>query len=38
MVMSAETVKTADGSYELTAHFTTAGSHRYLDYTEVERR
>src|SRR5258705_13750292 len=37
MVMSAETVKTADGSYELTAHFTTAGSHRYLDYTDVKR-
>jgi arylsulfatase A-like enzyme len=38
LVMSAETVKTADDSYELTAHFTTAGNHRYLDYTEVKRK
>jgi hypothetical protein len=38
IVTSAETVRTADGRYELTAHFTTAGSHRYLDYTEVKRR
>jgi len=33
-----ETVKTADGSYELTAHFTTAAGHTYLDFTEVRRR
>jgi arylsulfatase A-like enzyme len=33
-----ETVKTQDGSYELTAHITTAAGHRYLDFTEVKRR
>ncbi len=33
-----ETVKTPDGSYQLTAHFTTAAGHRYLDYTDVKRR
>ena len=32
-----ETVKTADGSYELTAHFTSAAGHEYLDFTEVKR-
>jgi len=32
-----ETVKTPDGSYELTAHFTVAAGHRYLDFTEVKR-
>lgn len=35
---SGETVRTADGSYELTAHFSTAGGRRYLDYTEVTRK
>ena len=33
-----ETVKTPDGSYELTAHVTSAVGHRYLDFTEVKRR
>lgn len=33
-----ETVKTADGSYELTAHISVVERHRYLDYTEVSRR
>ena len=31
------TVKTADGSYRLTAHMSTAAGHTYLDYTEVNR-
>jgi hypothetical protein len=35
---AAETVRTADGSYELTAHISVAASHRYLDDTEVKRR
>ncbi len=38
VITSTETVKTADAGYELTAHFTSAGTHRYLDYTEVKRR
>ena len=33
-----ETVRTADGGYQLTAHFTSAAGHRYLDYTEVKRK
>jgi arylsulfatase A-like enzyme len=33
-----ETVKSADGSYELTAHTSVVEGHRYLDYTEVSRR
>jgi len=33
-----ETVKTADGSYELTAHISIAAGHHYLDFTEVKRR
>jgi len=33
-----ETVKTPDGSYELTAHTSVIDGHRYLDYTEVVRR
>ncbi len=33
-----ETVGTRDGSYELTAHISIAGGHRYLDFTEVKRR
>jgi arylsulfatase A-like enzyme len=33
-----QTVKTPDGSYELTAHFSMAAGHRYLDFTEVRRR
>ena len=33
-----ETVRTTDGSYELTAHFTAAAGHRYLDFTEVKRK
>jgi Type I phosphodiesterase / nucleotide pyrophosphatase len=35
---STGTVRTADSSYELTAHFSTAGGRRYLDYTEVGRK
>lgn len=33
-----ETVKTADGSYELTAHTSVVEGHRYLDETDVSRR
>ena len=35
---AAETVKTADGSYELSAHVSTVDGRRYLDYTEVKRK
>ncbi len=34
----AETVKTPDGSYELTAHASIVEGHRYLDYTDTVRR
>jgi arylsulfatase A-like enzyme len=34
----AQTVKTSDGSYELTAHLSIVDGRRYLDYTEVKRR
>lgn len=34
---STETVRTSDGSYELTAHLTTAAGRRYLDFTTVTR-
>jgi arylsulfatase A-like enzyme len=34
---SLETVKTADGAYELDAHISIASGRRYLDYTEVRR-
>lgn len=34
---STETVKSTDGSYELTAHFATVAGRRYLDFTEVKR-
>lgn len=33
---SREMVKSADGSYELTIHFSSAAGRRYLDYTEVK--
>jgi arylsulfatase A-like enzyme len=33
----AETVKTPDGSYQLTAHISKAAGHTYLDFTEVKR-
>jgi predicted AlkP superfamily pyrophosphatase or phosphodiesterase len=33
-----EVVSSPDGKYTLTAHFSTAGSSRYLDYTDVKRR
>jgi arylsulfatase A-like enzyme len=33
-----ETVKTADLSYEVTAHISIAAGHHYLDFTEVKRR
>jgi predicted AlkP superfamily pyrophosphatase or phosphodiesterase len=33
-----ETARTADGSYEVTAHISTAAARRYLDYTEVRRQ
>ena len=32
-----QTVRTADGGYELTAHFSMAAGRRYLDFTEVKR-
>jgi arylsulfatase A-like enzyme len=32
-----ETVRTADGTYELTAHISVAAGHRYLDSTDVKR-
>jgi arylsulfatase A-like enzyme len=32
-----ETVRTPDGSYELSAHISVVGPYRYLDYTEVKR-
>ena len=35
---SRETVRTADGLYELTAQISTAGGRKYLDYTEVTRK
>jgi arylsulfatase A-like enzyme len=34
----AETVKTPDGAYEVTAHVSIAAGYRYLDFTEVMRR
>jgi arylsulfatase A-like enzyme len=33
-----EVVRTPDGSYELTAHISTAAGRRYLDYTEARRK
>ena len=33
-----ETVKSADGAYELTAQTSIVDGHRYLDFTEVKRR
>jgi predicted AlkP superfamily pyrophosphatase or phosphodiesterase len=33
----AETVKSPDGSYELTAHISRVAGHTYLDFTEVKR-
>ncbi len=33
-----ETVKTPDGSYTLTAHFSKAAGQTYLDFTDVKRR
>lgn len=33
-----QSVKNADGSYELRAHISIAGGRRYLDYTEVARK
>ena len=35
---AAETAKSADGVYMLTAHFSTAAGRRYFDYAEVVRR
>jgi arylsulfatase A-like enzyme len=35
---SSESVRTPDGSYELTAHFSSVVGHRYLDDTDVRRR
>jgi arylsulfatase A-like enzyme len=32
-----ETVKTANGGYQLTAHFSKAAGHTYFDFTEVKR-
>jgi len=33
-----ETVKTPDGTYELTAYQSKAAGHTYLDFTDVKRR
>jgi predicted AlkP superfamily pyrophosphatase or phosphodiesterase len=33
-----ETVSSRDGKYTLTAHFSSVGNYRYLDYTDVKRR
>jgi len=33
-----ETVSSIDRKYTLTAHFSSVGDHRYLDYTDVKRR
>ena len=33
----AETVRTPDGTYEVTAHLSIAAGRRYLDFTEVKR-
>jgi hypothetical protein len=35
--VATETVKTLDGSYELTAHISKAAGYAYLDFTEVKR-
>jgi len=35
---SSDSVKTPDGAYELTAHFSGVAGHRYLDDTAVQRR
>jgi arylsulfatase A-like enzyme len=35
---STQTVKSADGTYELTAHISAAAGKRYLDYTDVKRK
>jgi len=35
---SSETVRSADGGYTLTAHFSATARHRYLDHTEVTHR
>ena len=35
---SGETVSSIDRKYTLTAHFSSVGDHRYLDYTDVKRR
>jgi hypothetical protein len=36
--LGAETVSSVDGKYTLTAHFSSVGDYRYLDYTDVKRR
>ncbi len=33
-----ETAKTADGAYQVDAHISIVAGHRYLDYTDVQRR
>jgi arylsulfatase A-like enzyme len=38
VTQSTETVRSADGSYELTAHVSAVAGHRYLDFTDVRRR
>jgi arylsulfatase A-like enzyme len=35
---ASETARTPDGSYEVTAHLSTAAGHTYLDYTETVRK
>jgi len=36
-VVSRQTVRSPDRTYTVTAHFSSVGTHRYLDYTEVTR-
>ncbi len=38
VTQTVERAKTADGSYEVIAHISTAAGHPYLDYTEVRRQ
>ena len=37
-VQRTETARSTDGKYILTAHLSSVGDHRYLDYTDVQRR
>jgi arylsulfatase A-like enzyme len=37
MTRSTQSARTADGAYQVTAHFSTVSGRRYLDFTEVKR-